>query len=353
MRLIDYFLYIILLLSITKCVQDPISGFSGWTDPPIGPPPSPQGPYINSLIKIQGNLFVGTSKGIYKTTDEGQNWVLMNNGVPTFNIKVEDATNEGFVYALHTDQTNPNSYNHYLYVSTNFGNSWTKEVYIDESKYNLESGSINAKDNNNVYVTGTLIKESEGFGKQGIIRTTDGGSSWQIVYHKDYINCCPSTFPVVFNSSGIVYAFGSPFMRSTDNGLTWEIISNINFVEIINAEFTADDKIYILVYEYSDPEYPERNLYVSMDLGYSWLLLKKQINSFSLTSSSDIFISEYYSGISKSTDSGNSWEHLYDVSGEILIDRNNEIYVWSSDGDIKKSKDYGKYWYNINSPFRN
>ena len=350
MRLINYLILVILIICIAKCSKDPLSPiYSDWEPPP---PPAPADPYINSINKIQGNLFVGTTKGIYKTTDEGQKWNLMNNGVPTFNIKIEDATNEGGVYTLHTDMTNPNSYSNYLYISNDFGNSWAKEIYINESEYNLEAGSIKAKDNY-IYVTGTLIKESEGLRKQGIIRTTDEGKTWQIVYHKDYINCCPSTFPVVFNSSGIVFALGSPILRSIDNGLTWDTISNIVSVEIINAEITTDDKIYILIYEYTDPENPERNLYVSMDLGLSWILLKKKINSFSVTSNCEIFISEYYEGLYKSTDNGNSWEHLNSISGEIFIDNNDEIYVWSSDGTIQKSKDYGKYWYRVKSPFNN
>lgn len=310
-----------------------------------GPPPQ-----LYKLKVIRNYIFLGTSVGIFRTTDNGLYWSFLNNGINLKDsIYLEEVTNDGKVFAFQSDNNTISSAKS-LFVSKNFGDTWTQQSYLDESEYHLQDGSIYAKDENNIFISCSLNKiPDETAVKQGIIRSTDGGNSWQIVYQRDCTYSYVSTFPIVFQSNGDIYALTSIILKSTDNGLTWDSVGTAGEnSNPIHGEINPANQIYLL--------YGDNDMLVSNDFGRTWKVLKKGITSFSICSNSEIFVNKLDGGILKSTDYGVTWENTawenIDNSfyKNLYVDGKDEIFHYSI-YFIYESKDYGTSWQKIEVPF--
>lgn len=124
----------------------------------------------------------GKSSGIYKTTDGGNTWAQMTNGLPAGNPKIGRISvavaksNSNYVYALYKEaETNYGTNNgfHGFFRSTNKGNSWTKmpngNLPGEFSSFGWYFGLIDVDptDHNKVYI-----------GEVDLMYSPNGGNSW-------------------------------------------------------------------------------------------------------------------------------------------------------------------------------
>ncbi|NIV03982.1 glycosyl hydrolase, partial [Candidatus Saccharibacteria bacterium] len=114
----------------------------------------------------------GVSSGIYKSTDGGDNWNLLSNGLPAPSstvgrIGIDIAPgNPNVIYAIYADHP---GYFDGVYKSTNAGNSWSRvndgalsNIYSSFGWY-FGNIYIDPTDENTVYALGvTMYKSTNG-----------------------------------------------------------------------------------------------------------------------------------------------------------------------------------------------
>ena len=192
-----------------------------WQDRWVGDsnPPDPGQTPRATCLQVDGNdrLIVGTSQGVFFTSDECQTWQPSGLTLP--------------IYAL---ATSPNGQtlsatvawsggSDGLYISSNAGSTWTA-VPLFAGRWVLgtavsPTGAIFVAPGEPLPDTGSL----------GIWRSTDGGVSWQRLPGLDSVGYSPHGGEVGlasvlgFNSCGVLFATtGGSMVRSADNGDTWE-----------------------------------------------------------------------------------------------------------------------------------
>jgi len=118
---------------------------------------------------------VGDGAGVFKSTDRGNNWTQINNGLNSLetNVLAVDPNNSDVLY-LGTDDDG-------IYKSINGGENWEK--LIPSASFGVGDIVVDPQNSNNVYM-GTVdyfrLSESRGvLGDFGIYKSTDGGTTWE------------------------------------------------------------------------------------------------------------------------------------------------------------------------------
>jgi photosystem II stability/assembly factor-like uncharacterized protein len=147
-------------------------------------------------------VYAGTyGNGVAKSTDNGQTWNLVNNGL----------NNSGVTALLSTDSTTFNllaGTNGVIYFTANGGSSWTERINLGSTVYAFAMSTT----------TGTIFAATD----NGIYRASGPGGTWTLA------NNGLTTFAirsiVVERISGNIYAgtLSDGVFRSTDNGGTWK-----------------------------------------------------------------------------------------------------------------------------------
>ena len=117
----------------------------------------PLGGHVRSLaINAGGDIFAGTERGIFRSIDNGDNWVqigLTNKFVQAFSIN-----SSGHIFAGTAGSG--------VFRSTDNGNSWT-QISTGISNINVQSLAINSADH--IFA---------GDPENGVFRSTDNGDNW-------------------------------------------------------------------------------------------------------------------------------------------------------------------------------
>jgi photosystem II stability/assembly factor-like uncharacterized protein len=160
----------------------------------------------------------GPGSGLYKSTDMGDTWTKMTEGLPKKMGKMSIAvsrSNPEKVYALIESDSNEDERG--LYVSTNAGKSWSQVTseprLVQRAWYYIEL-FVDPKNENSVYVLSASA-----------LRSDDGGKTWSDVdgvhgdYHDMWINPDnPSNF-ILTDDGGAVVTF--------DKGQSWSTQANM------------------------------------------------------------------------------------------------------------------------------
>ncbi|MDA9706605.1 hypothetical protein N9U94_05240 [Acidimicrobiaceae bacterium] len=118
---------------------------------------------------------VGDGAGVFKSTDRGNNWTQINNGLNSLetNVLAVDPNDSDILY-LGTDDDG-------IYKSINGGENWEK--LIPSASFGVGDIIVDPQNSNNVYM-GTVdyfrLSESRGvLGDFGVYKSTDGGTTWE------------------------------------------------------------------------------------------------------------------------------------------------------------------------------
>jgi len=267
------------------------------------------------------NVYVGTGIGIYKSTDNGDNWSQYGMiGSQTEAIAFNDS---GHVFA---------GTSYAVYRSKDDGANWTqlptgggtRTVAVAPTGYVFAGCQENA----------------------GILRSTDNGDSWVYVYPQTVSIRFAST---VFFDGNVIYfpTSGKGVLKSYDNGDNWTEFNDgigYNYVRAITISPTGS-----LV---AGGDYA---IYKTDYTGTSWHSIGLPISTvrkIAINSNDDIFATVW--GINRSTDEGQTWETInngidnYDIRA-ILVHNNGDIFagVWPQNWSINnlyRSIDTGNSW---------
>lgn len=161
-----------------------------------------------------GSMFAGTYGGVYKTTDDGQNWVKVLSGM-TRDLLRDEAT--GVLYAMQEETD--------VYFSIDEGESWqAMNAPVSPSSY-LPMVAIALSPDGALYLR---ARHDSNARAHGIFRTNDFGNTWERVDNNF------SAFPEYTRSKLYFDSVGDLWMTQTtnvyvsrDHGVTWRTATNV------------------------------------------------------------------------------------------------------------------------------
>jgi photosystem II stability/assembly factor-like uncharacterized protein len=186
--------------------------------------------YSVAKNSINGMIFAASrGNGMYRSEDNGDTWIEINNGLiydaSTYLHEIAFDTN-GIIYVATYNYNNPVG----IHKSQNNGDNWT-QITVNDGQNDLNTTCIAINDKNVIF-TGTS--------GDGIFRSSNGGNTWENVSTglNPYIN------KIIFNSLGHIFAgTNNGIYRSLDNGESWHLFnagiadSYINTLQVDNQDY--------------------------------------------------------------------------------------------------------------------
>jgi len=309
-----------------------------------------------------GNLFTpGPDRGIYRSDDGGLTWnrkLFVTDSTSGIDI-VQNPLNPSIIYAAMWERMRGLNYRRSfgfssgIYKSTDGGDSWTKMLNGIPDTYAFGRIGLSIAASNPEIVYAFCDNENS----VDVFRTNNGGNSWTQVSDAP-IQGMNSNFGWYFgqvrvdpNNANRLYVLGMDMYRSDDAGNSWiQLAGYYNFDEIhVDHHAMWIDPASNRILEGNDG-----GLYESHTLGDSW----HKINNLPLTQFYDIEIDQQkperiYGGtqdnntIRTLTGATDDWEAILGGDGFYsLVDftNSNVIYAESQWGNLAKSDDGGFSW---------
>ncbi|HXT14061.1 MAG TPA: hypothetical protein VN706_00430 [Gemmatimonadaceae bacterium] len=344
----------------------------------VGPPRGGRVTTVWGVTSQPRTFYMGVaSGGVFKTTDAGASWTPITDGkVPvasTGSIVVAESDPNVIYLGTGSDDIRSNvSTGRGIYKSTDGGNNWSFAGLYESGQ--IGAVRVHPTSPNTVWVAaiGNAFKNND---ERGVFKSTDGGKNWRkVLYVSDSIGAAdlevnPSNPDVLYAwmwrgqrkpwtiISGAHNSSGVGFYKSTDGGEHWAKITNGLPTELVgkaNLAVSAQNpnRVYALV-----EAKPGGGLYRSEDQGQSWKLISNYAQLITRPfyyvalgvdpTNSDIV----YAGAEnfyKSTDGGANWTTVRPPHGDnhdIWINgKNGQILIQSNDGGANISQDGGRTW---------
>ncbi len=302
-------------------------------------------------------LYGGSTSGLYRSTDGGETWTQLTNGIPHNSNTVGrigiaiSKSSPNIIYAVYADDV---GYFAGLFKSTNGGDSWTRTndgaLGYNYVSYGWWFGNIRVDPSNPniVYQLGL-----------DVYKTTNGGNSWfdvsgimHVDHHGMYIHPQNPNFLIEGNDGGIY--------KSTNGGSSWTYITQIPITQFYDIDV--------------DYQYPQRLYGGAQDNGTS-RTLTGNLNDWEFINGGDGFYvlvdpvnnnyiySEYqYGSLSRSTDGGNTFIYAMNgISGSdrfnwnspVALDPSNPATLYFGSQRIYKSTNHAASWTAISPDLSN
>jgi photosystem II stability/assembly factor-like uncharacterized protein len=266
------------------------------------------GAYVNCMIVSGANIFVGTNRGVFRSTDNGVSWDSVSSGLTNIDIR-----------SLASDGANlfAGTWGDGIFLSTNSGISWAAV------STNLNNFSIHT-----IAINGSSIFDGT---ENGICRSTDNGSMWYLVTN----GLANGSVQVIAVKGTDILAGtgGGGVFRSTDDGTRWDSAS---------VGLPVGSTIYAFAYEgvnlfaavFGDGVFLSTNRQMTWD-PVNTGLTDKFVNSL-VVKGSNVFTGTVTSGVFLSTDNGGTWNTinagLTDTSILSLCIADNYLFVGTDNG---------------------
>ncbi len=205
---------------------------SSWVSMNTGLP----GTAIVSLVTIDTNLFVSTSKGVFLSTNKGANWTGVNNRL----------TNDSTVTSFATIGSTLFAVGGYVFRSTNSGMSWTNE---SSGLFGATQGLITA-----IGVSGTNLFVGESGLYGGVFLSADSGANWTPAntgLPTDNDNFYVGAFASV--GTNVFVGTDSGVYLTTNNGESWRSVGleNVGNYGWVQPLAVCDSELFAGTMEYS------------------------------------------------------------------------------------------------------
>lgn len=274
-------------------------------------------------------IYAGGEGGLFRSSDEGITWENISGGIlkDIYFIRIVDSLT---LYAVGKDK---------LYKSLNGGKSWAN-ITLDDSNaiYYFE---VNHKSVNEIY----LVHGGSGKGNK-LFYSNNGGQDWLTIkpdvkvfedekkyYAPDWwsmLQIHPLDSKIIIAECG-VHGWGGHLVKSTDGGKTWKEITptrnNIKNMQFPKGRFPQykgeviydlnnKNNLYIIAQEGSFMSYTDVGILKSNDGGETWELLKHnigkgiEIHSICSPSNTLVFYAGTSKGVYKIINGGKSWKAI-------------------------------------------
>lgn len=265
-------------------------------------------PFGGNVIEMHqtegGALLCGTTRGLYRSTDNGNNWQSISGMYENFATQGVNSTPSGMYISL---------FGPYLRRSYDEGQTWETIPAQNWTSHNIivvnDNGQIFLNTNNSVW------------------RSSDEGDNWTQLTVDTNV---PSLLTLEISPDGELFAgtYSSTIYRSSDNGDTWtELFTLNNNRDVRTFGFDGDSIIYA--------GNLFSGMYKSMDNGDNWSLLpalpgSKGTMDIEVNTSGEVLVATFEDGVLKSTDGGMTWQDLTSN----LIDPSVKKIFLNSQGDL-------------------
>lgn len=264
------------------------------------------GPYggdIRSIAIDSKNpniLYVGTGGGIYKSTDGGTNWSVLNTGLE----------NSFYIWSLAVDPNNPavlyaGIENNGIYKSTNGGIDWVA-VNTGLGSFNVWAIAIDPNNPSILYA---------GTANAGLYKSVNGGGSWTSINTGVASSAFILSVTIDPSNSSILYAgsYGNGVYKSTNGGASWTSINSGFGNVLIIRSVTIDATNPATLYAGTDGN----GIYKSINGGTSWVPVNNGIGNAYIwalaidpLTSRTLYAACNPGGIYKTTDGGTNWSSI-------------------------------------------
>jgi uncharacterized protein (TIGR03437 family) len=223
---------------------------------------------LNTLIGHGSKLIAGNADGIFVSSDNGQTWVVQNNGLPSPLNITELVTVKNLIFA-NTDKG--------IWKSDDEAQSWS----------DFNTGLLATQTNKSIYAVGEkifvgLIDDTSGSGK--LLLSYDYGQNWKVVSAglPDFSFFFPlcSVGNILF--VGVIYSGTLYLFRSSDDGNSWKRCSNLTAGVYFGRVSIIKNSGMVLhaIGTYSDAVRSHAARWISSDLGDSWQLVEDHGSPF-------------------------------------------------------------------------
>ncbi|MEJ2615158.1 MAG: T9SS type A sorting domain-containing protein [Ignavibacteriaceae bacterium] len=228
-------------------------------------------------------LYAGfEGKGVYITTNGGNNWVSANTGLnnPTF---VCTFVNIGKTIFVGTEEG--------AYLSTNIDSGW---VAVDSSLTNEGILSFSINNQGDIFA-GTV---------RGLFYSIDTGKTW-ITLDSEFVSI--NTFAIITNSlleENIFAGTDGDVFLSSDNGSTWEIINN-TWRGVVCAFAVKDNNLFVGTDGYG--------IFLTTNRGINWTSMNSGLSSnsvLSLALCDTVLFAGTTDGVFISSNNGITWSSV-------------------------------------------
>jgi photosystem II stability/assembly factor-like uncharacterized protein len=240
----------------------------------------PTGLTVNVIYKTNNIVYAGTdTQGVYKSTDNGLNWIAANNGIERTSIKDMIASGGNLLAAV----VSRGGCLLNIYKSTDGGATWSGTTGLSEFvviSFALKGSSVYA-----TFFNGDP-KHS------GISRSNDNGNTWHEIAAPVH-----NGGKMIVSDNAIIVAADNLIWRSLDDGVSWNAVeqfalSGINsFARVGTKLFATGTTV----------------LWTSLDNGGSWTMTPFPPGAVSLSSNGGTIYLGSSSKVFKSTDQGTNW----------------------------------------------
>ncbi len=295
------------------------------------------GPYggpITCFAASESEVFAGTDRGVFLTTNNGQSWTAANTGLPNYTDEYGSQNNR--VGALMLFGSNVFvAFGGGAYVSTNSGASWTPASEGLPPKVEITCFAVSDT---------KLFAGSEG----GLFCSTNNGEDWNVVTGPD------GPFGVraiAALGSSIFCVQGPSLFRSTDNGANWSALYVV-LPRWANALAAMDSDLFIGT---------DFGVFRSTDSGTTWAEVNAGLNNSNVltfaASRSTLFAAGSWSrGVFRTTDRGASWTQAIagftNAKVQALAVSGSNIFAGTYTEGVFLSTDGGTYWRKSTSGLR-
>ncbi|NOY05551.1 MAG: choice-of-anchor D domain-containing protein [Chlorobi bacterium] len=308
-------------------------------------------------------LFASVDRSrLFRSTDYGEHWVELNTGLPDRTISCLASHGANLYAGIDIG----------VFLSTDYGESWQKTALKDVSVNFIDvigdsiysggrGGVFRSTDNGKSWVPlGLSRRQVYSIAQKGnvllagtlgvIFRTTDDGQTWTEVLSGVPYWGAVSSF-IIKGDDILACTNGLGIQRSTDDGITWKG-SNSGLTNMFAFDFTSNG-MYIYVGT-------KGGIFRSSDDGATWTMTSKGLLNAYFTSfvenGSDLFVGCKYSGIYRTSDNGSHWtpvnNGLTNTFITCLAVSDTYLVAGTKMGSIYRSTDNGNTWTEINTEMK-
>ncbi len=285
----------------------------------------------NIYAGVYTNVFSGqTYEGIYKSTDNGENWIKLNTGIDQFEVYAIYINRQDHIYV-------GTNYGDMLYRSTDEGSTWQ----IINNGYNTaECWAIGENK------SGAVLFAGDGqFG--GLYRTTDYGSYWQLTANLPVLSFAVDSLNNIYCGTFI------GLYKSTDDGLNWHP-AGFNNIPVNRILIRENNRVICGTGYYDNGQ----GVFYSDDYGNNWTsigLNGKVVLSLDVTSYGSLLAGTLIDGLYETTDWGTNWtQHTNGLFNKqvfrLKVNNNDDILIGSENEGIFRSTDRAENFKQVGLP---